>query len=90
MIMTHTRHQRVRQQSTRLKDFKLFLDNVVDKEVEIVHLAMFANYKPISFDDAIKLNTWVKVMKEELDAIVRNQTLKLVNSHEKQKLIDVK
>ena len=88
--VTNTRPQRNRQLSTRLRDFELFPDSAVDEEGGLVHLAMFADCEPVRFEDAIKTDIWVNAMKEELNAIERNQTWELVNLPKGKKSIDVK
>jgi len=53
-------------------------DATVTTEGNLVHFALIAKSKPISFKEAARYGHWWKAMEEEIDSIKRNQTWELV------------
>eukprot|EP01018_Ginkgo_biloba_P024370 Gb_37459 [translate_table: standard] len=62
------------------------------KEVneDICHFAFFADCDPITFEEAIEDDKWIKAMNEEIAAIEKNQTWELADLPEHKKPIGVK
>lgn len=68
------------------------LRELYEQNEEIDQVSNFAliAYDPISFEEAIKEDFWVKAMDEEIDAIERNNTWNLVDLPEDKNCIGVK
>lgn len=64
--------------STRLVGHQLFSDNDITDSCDVVYYALLAGAKTISWEQAIKIKEWKEAMLEELSAIERNRTWKLV------------
>ena len=75
------RPQKNRTMSSILRDFEVFPDDTITEERELVHIALFAYFKPIEFGEAIKSETWITTMKEEISDINRNNTWELLKLH---------
>ena len=61
-----------------------------DDDGLISDFALFSIVDPICFEEAIKYESWKKAMDEEIEAIEKNQTWKLVNLPEGKDAIGVK
>ena len=61
-----------------------------DDDGLISDFALFFIADPICFEEAIKFESWKKAMDEEIEAIKKNQTWKLVNLPEGKYAIGVK
>ena len=90
-----SRAKRTRIPSSGLQDFEVYTDDNVADDGEFllceeVHVALFADVKPISFAQAIKEKKWMEAMKEELELIKRNRTWELVKLPKGKKAIGVK
>lgn len=46
----------------------------LSEEEGIAHLALFAKYDPITYEEAVKSDKWNKTMDEEINVIERNNT----------------
>lgn len=75
---------------TKLNEFQVTSDNAVDEDVDLIHFAMVADSKPISYKEALREQVWKNAMVEELKAIEKNQTWKLSKLPHDNKSIDVK
>jgi len=51
----------------------------VNDDGELVHLALMAKEESIDFSEAMNSKTWRKAMKEEIQAIKKNQTVEFMN-----------
>ena len=51
---------------------------------------LYADYEPLTFEEAMKEDCWRSAMKEEIQVIEKNQTWELVRLLESHKAIDVK
>ncbi|GAU50483.1 hypothetical protein TSUD_409690 [Trifolium subterraneum] len=60
--------------STRLQDFETYNDNAINIDGDLVHFALFVDSEPVSFEEAISSDVWKKAMKEEIEAIEKNNT----------------
>lgn len=58
------RPQRIKQARSRLGDCVVISDNAVNDEGDIIHFALFANSKPLNFEEALKIGAWKKAMME--------------------------
>ena len=63
---------------------------MITKDGDLVHLALYANYEPIKFEEVTKLETWMRAMKEEISSIKKNKTWELVEPPRGKKPIQVK
>ena len=84
------RPQRNRHVSSRLEDCEVLPDSVVNDEGELIHFALLADAEPLNYKEAIQTEVWKKAMIEEIKAIEKNNTWKLVELPDKKKTIDVK
>lgn len=84
------RPARTRQLPQRLQDYDLISDDAVTAEGGLIHFALLAESEPVSFEEAIQDQKWIKAMKEELQAIEKNQIWELVNLPSQKKAIAVK
>ncbi|GAU35215.1 hypothetical protein TSUD_204910 [Trifolium subterraneum] len=66
--------RRNRMPSTRLQDFETYNDNAINTDGDLVHFALFVDSEPVSFEEAISSDVWKKAMKEEIEAIEKNNT----------------
>jgi len=89
-IIAPARPQRNRQALARLNDCEVIYDNVVNEQGDLTHFALLADFEPINYKEAMKIDAWKSAMIEELQSIERNQTWELVNLPDKKKKIDVK
>jgi len=80
---------RVSQLPSSLRDYDVSND-VAETEGNLVHFALIAESKPISFKEAARDGHWLKVMEEEIDSIKRNQTWELVELLPNKKSIALK
>ncbi|RDX62819.1 hypothetical protein CR513_58808, partial [Mucuna pruriens] len=76
--------------SLHLKDQELFQDTTVNSEGELVHFALIAEAEHVKFVKAVTDKKWVKVIKEEINFIVKNQTWELVDLPSNKKPIALK
>lgn len=84
------RSQRVMQPSQMLKDYEVMKDSQITDEGDIVHLALYADAEPVSFEEALKNDKWVNAMKEELKSIEKNHTWQLMELPKLKRPIAVK
>ena len=63
-------------------------DDLIDEE--ILNFALFANCDPISFEETVKDDRWIRAMDEEIHAIKKNNTWKLTTIPPEKKPIWVK
>ncbi|KAA0057473.1 retrovirus-related Pol polyprotein from transposon TNT 1-94 [Cucumis melo var. makuwa] len=56
----------------------------------VVYFALFANWDPVTFEEAFKKPKWQEAMNDEIVAIERNNTWELIELPKGQKTIDVK
>jgi hypothetical protein len=61
--------QRQRHASTRFQDYEVYADGDISVEGNLVHMALFVDIEPVSFNQAITETRWIDAMKEELQAI---------------------
>ncbi|GAU42259.1 hypothetical protein TSUD_327370 [Trifolium subterraneum] len=74
----------------RIQDCITANDNEVDEDGDLVHFAQLAGAKPINYLEAMSNLKWKQAMEEELCAIEKNQTWKLVKLPTDKKAIAVK
>jgi len=85
-----TRPQRNRQAPSRLKDCELLLDSAVNGEGALIHFALLADAEPLNYKEVIHNEVGRKAMLEEIKAIEKNNTWKLVELPNKKRTIYVK
>jgi hypothetical protein len=57
-----------------LQDFDVIPDSMITNEGDLVHLALFVDIEPLSYNDAAKSPVWRKAMEEEIQSIEKNNT----------------
>lgn len=57
------RSQRSRQLSSRLQDYELMPDSTIGGAIELAHLALFVESKPVSLEEAMNEVKWIDAMK---------------------------
>lgn len=62
----------------------------LSEEEGMVHLALFAEFDPINYEEAVKSEKWKKAMDAEIEAIERNNTWELIEMPPEGKVIGVK
>ncbi|RDX90879.1 hypothetical protein CR513_27208, partial [Mucuna pruriens] len=72
------RPQRTRQPPERFGDYTSIPDFEVTEEGDMMHFVLPAEIEPVSFEQAIREPKWKVVMEEELRAIEKKHTWKLV------------
>uniref|UniRef100_A0A151UEN4 Retrovirus-related Pol polyprotein from transposon TNT 1-94 n=1 Tax=Cajanus cajan TaxID=3821 RepID=A0A151UEN4_CAJCA len=72
------RPRRCCQLPTRLKDYVVGNDNDSSDE-EIINFALFANYEPMTFEEASSDERWRKAMDNEIHVIKKNEMWELTN-----------
>ena len=65
-------------------------DTKVDSEGEVIQCVMLVDSEPVSTEEALKKQVWLQAMKEELDAIERNKTWKLIELPKGKKAINIR
>lgn len=55
-------------------DFKVFPNNTVTDDGDLVHFALLANAKPVSHEEVLKHDLWRVSMLEEMRTIKKSQT----------------
>lgn len=73
----------------RLQECVITLDNMVNDEGELVHLAFYANSGLVNVTEALKDQKWMKALMEDLKSIEVNKTWSLVELPYGKKDIDV-
>ena len=68
----------------------MFPDSAVNDEGDLVHMALFAEMEPVSFEEASQKKQWMMAMKEELHSIEKNGTWELTELPKGKKAISVK
>ena len=71
-VLDNRRTQRTRFPFTRLAGHEVYGDGVITGGGDLVHQALMANTEPITWIEALKIREWKDVMKEELEAIEKN------------------
>ncbi|CAO2827569.1 unnamed protein product [Amaranthus hypochondriacus] len=87
------RSQRNRVLPTHLRDFVITRDDdESDKDAnnDIANFCLFADYDPVSFNDAIINEKWVQAIKEAIHSIEKNNTWELTSLPLGKKAIGVK
>jgi len=84
------RPQRVSKPSTRLSDFKVYTDDAITSKGELVYYTLLVDAEPVGYVEALKEEVRKKAMLEELAAIERNNTWKLVRLPKGKKPISLK
>lgn len=64
-------------------------DSLSEKE-GMAHLALFAKFDPITYEEAVKSDKWKKAMDAEIEEIERNNTWELIEMPPEGKVIEVK
>jgi len=72
------------------EDCEVIADSEVIEDGDLVHFALLADVEPINHNEALKNKARKSVMTEELEAIERNNTWKLVKLPAGKKTIEVK
>jgi len=68
------RPRRQQRQPVHLQDSEVNLDDEVDDNGDLVHVAFLADSEPVRLADSIQHPKWQEGMKEELMAIENNNT----------------
>lgn len=68
----------------------MFSDSDIIDSGDIVHYALLAGAEKLSWEQAIKIKEWKEAMLEELLAIEKNRTSKLVELPQNKRAIEVK
>ncbi|GAU23292.1 hypothetical protein TSUD_237460 [Trifolium subterraneum] len=84
------RSTRTRFPSVRLTDHETILDNVVNDDGDLVHLAFMADVEPVNWHEALSDPNWKNAMNEEITSIEKNNTWRLVDLPAQKKIITVK
>ncbi|GAU50842.1 hypothetical protein TSUD_232190 [Trifolium subterraneum] len=84
------RSTRTRFPSVRLTDHETILDNVVNDDGDLVHLAFMADVEPINWHEALSDPNWKKAMDEEIKSLEKNNTWRLVDLPAQKRPITVK
>ncbi|GAU32293.1 hypothetical protein TSUD_63100 [Trifolium subterraneum] len=84
------RSSRTRFPSVRFTDHETILDNVVNDDGDLVHLAFMADIEPVNWHEALSDPNWKKAMNEEIKSIEKNNTWRLVDLPAQKKPITVK
>jgi hypothetical protein len=63
---------------------------MITNEGDLVHLALFVDIEPLSYNDATKSPVWRKAMEDEIQSIERNNTWQLMHLPPNKKSITVK
>jgi len=72
------RPQRNRQAPSRFEDYELFPNRAVNDEGEHIHFVLLVDVEPLNYKEAMQNEVWRKDMIEEIKAIEKNNTWKLV------------
>ncbi|GAU11617.1 hypothetical protein TSUD_346090 [Trifolium subterraneum] len=84
------RSTRTRTQSAKLNDCIITIDNEINVEGDLVHLAFNGEAEPVNFENAVKDEKWLSAMNEEIESIERNNTWELVDLPHGKNAIGVK
>jgi hypothetical protein len=84
------RSERARATPSHLQDFDVIPDSMITNEGDLVHLALFVDIEPLSYNDAAKSPVWRKAMEEEIQSIEKNNTWQLMQLPPNKKAIAVK
>jgi hypothetical protein len=72
------RSERARATPSHLQDFDVIPDSMITNEGDLVHLALFVDIEPLSYNDAAKSPVWRKAMEDEIQSIEKNKTWQLM------------
>lgn len=75
---------------TRLQEYVITLDDLVDDDGKLIYYTFYADHKPINVIEELKDSKWMQAMMEELKCIKVNKTLSLVELPNGKKEIDMK
>ena len=90
-IPTQRYPQRERRPPTHSQDYEVGRDDDPDdREEEVTYYALFADYDPVTYEEAANEDCWMKAMDEEIHAIEKNDTWELTTLPEGKKPIGVK
>lgn len=84
------KHQRTRNIQSRMPDFIVTSNDMVNDECELIHCAFYADIESVNVTEALKDPKWMNFMIEELDSIEVNKTWSLVDLSHGNKAIYVK
>lgn len=89
-VPTHEeeRPQRVRRRPAWMADYEV--TGIDQFEDPFIHFALFSDYDPTTFDEAVKDSKRQKVMDEKIAAVIRNNTWELTELPKGEKTIGVK
>jgi hypothetical protein len=73
-----------------LQDYETIPDNMITPDGDIVHLALFVDTEPLTYEQAAKFEEWRLAMQEEIASIDRNHTWDLVDLPANKRPIAVK
>ncbi|KAK2440889.1 putative mitochondrial protein [Trifolium repens] len=76
--------------SRSLQDYETIPDNMITPDGDIVHLALFVDTKPLTYEQAATFEEWRQAMQEEIASIERNHTWDLVDLPANKRPIAVK
>ncbi|GKU96956.1 hypothetical protein SLEP1_g10137 [Rubroshorea leprosula] len=85
---TSSRPQRKNRRPTWLEDYEV--TDLPQDDVPVNHFALFVDYDPLTYEEAVKEEKWQKAMAEEIGSIERNQTWELTDLPKGHKTIGVK
>jgi hypothetical protein len=82
--------ERARAAPRILQDYDVIPDNMITNEGNLVHLALFVDIEPQSYNDAAKSPVWRKAIEDEIQSIERNNIWQLMHLPPNKKPISVK
>ncbi|WVY89239.1 hypothetical protein V8G54_034753 [Vigna mungo] len=74
---------------SRLTDYEVYSDAIIDEEGDIIHLALIAGSEIMDVNEALAQPIWRAAMTEELRSIEKNKTWKLMDLPHGKQSIDV-
>ncbi|GMI82753.1 hypothetical protein HRI_001944600 [Hibiscus trionum] len=82
------RAQRVKKRPAWMQDY--VIPGIDQYDDPVVHFALFSNFDPVTFEEAVKKLKWREAMNDEIAAIEKNNTWELTELPKGQEAIDVK
>jgi hypothetical protein len=73
-----------------LQEYETISDDLVTPDGDIVHLALYVDTQPLTYEQAAKYEEWRRAMEEEIASIEKNKTWSLVHLPANKKPIAVK
>ena len=84
------RPRKAQQPPSRLQDFEVICNNIVDDDGELIHYAIFADCDPLRLEEVVQDDRWINAIEEEIKAIEKNNTWQLIDIPVRKKAIEIK